>query len=85
MVVEARKVEIVCDPMALQGMSRSIQVIYETLSKNGKMKPQDLSRKTELSARTVRYALQRLRDRELVRRVPDLADLRSHYYQIITL
>lgn len=48
----------------------------------GRLKPQDLSEKTNLSARTVRYALQRLRAKELVKRVPDLSDLRSHYYTI---
>ncbi|MFX0095763.1 MAG: MarR family transcriptional regulator [Candidatus Hodarchaeota archaeon] len=77
-----RKEEIISGPIALRGMSRSIQTIYGTLAQNGRMKPQELSQKTELSARTVRYALQRLRAKELVKRVPDLTDLRSHYYQI---
>ncbi|MFX1251212.1 MAG: MarR family transcriptional regulator [Promethearchaeota archaeon] len=84
-VSNVNKKETVRNVSPLLGMSKSIQMIYSTLAMYGKLKPQQLSEKTNLSARTVRYALQRLRAKELVKRVPDLSDLRSHYYQICTI
>ncbi len=69
-------------PDLIWAMSGSMQTIYLALVRNGRMKPQDLTRKTKLSARTVRHALQMLRDRALVIQIPDLTDLRSHYYKI---
>ncbi|MFX0061343.1 MAG: MarR family transcriptional regulator [Candidatus Hermodarchaeota archaeon] len=84
-VSNVKKEEINRNVSPLLGMSKSIQIIYSTLVMYGMLKPQQISEKTNLSARTVRYALQRLRAKELVKRVPDLSDLRSHYYQISSI
>lgn len=62
---------------------KSARKIYRTLETEGAMKPGIIIQRTELSARTVRYALKKLVDHKVIGRFPDLADLRSHYYRIL--
>ncbi|MFX0013286.1 MAG: HTH domain-containing protein [Promethearchaeota archaeon] len=52
------------------------------LCANGALKPREIGLYTSLSNRTIRYALKILVDDDKVRRVPDLHDLRSHFYAI---
>lgn len=59
---------------------KSARVIFELLQHEGSLKPDSISQKTLLSARTVRYALKKLMEKNLISRNPDLNDLRSHYY-----
>ena len=62
---------------------KSARVIYELLHHEGSLKPDNISQKTLLSARTVRYALKKLMEKNLISRNPDLYDLRSHYYFLV--
>ena len=59
--------------------------IYNTLRTEKKCKPSDLVSITSLSPRSVRHALKKLIDKELVSKIPDLYDLRSFYYYIESL
>ena len=40
----------------------------------------DIESKTQYSPRTVRHVLRQLQRAQLVMRVPDMMDLRRHYY-----
>ncbi|UCE14210.1 MAG: hypothetical protein JSV04_03285, partial [Candidatus Heimdallarchaeota archaeon] len=63
-------------------LPKSAREIYHLLFTNGALKPREIERYTSLSNRTIRYALKILVDDMLVRRVPDLHDLRTHFYTI---
>ena len=69
-------------PLKLQDLPKSAQETWKILASNGPMKPRDIANETELSGRTVRYALNKLVNAKLVAKVPDLHDLRSHYYRV---
>ncbi|MHA2296012.1 MAG: ArsR family transcriptional regulator [Candidatus Hodarchaeales archaeon] len=64
-------------------LPKSARQIYKVLKSEGAMKPNAITERTDLSARTVRYGLKRLVDHKIVGRFPDLHDLRSHYYRLI--
>ncbi|MFX0112997.1 MAG: hypothetical protein ACFFB3_00465 [Candidatus Hodarchaeota archaeon] len=67
----------------LTGAPRSVQLIFEALTDNGEPLGLDaLVEKTNLTKRTVRYALGRLLASELITRIPDLNDLRKGLYAI---
>ncbi len=63
-------------------LPKSAQEVYSLLCSNGALKPREIGIHTTLSNRTIRYALKILVDDMLVRRVPDLHDLRSHFYTV---
>lgn len=63
-------------------LPKSAQEVYSLLCTNGALKPREIGLHTTLSNRTIRYALKILIDSDKVRRVPDLHDLRSHFYAV---
>ena len=63
-------------------LPKSAREIYFLLRTNGALKPQEIGNHTTLSNRTIRYALKLLIDDMLIRRVPDLHDLRTHFYTV---
>lgn len=63
-------------------LPKSAQEVYSLLCTNGALKPREIGLHTTLSNRTIRYALKILIDNDKVRRVPDLHDLRSHFYAV---
>ncbi|WP_455141202.1 MarR family transcriptional regulator [Candidatus Hodarchaeum mangrovi] len=63
-------------------LPKSAREIFRVLKQNGALKPQEIGSYTTLSHRTIRYALKILVDHEYIQRVPDLHDLRSHFYTI---
>jgi len=63
-------------------LPKSAREIYFVLRENGALKPQEIGNHTTLSNRTIRYALKILVDDMLIRRVPDLHDLRTHFYAV---
>ncbi len=66
----------------LSHLPKSAQEVYSLLRINGALKPGEIGNYTRLSNRTIRYALKILVDDLLIKRVPDLHDLRSHYYSL---
>ena len=74
-------VKAINTPIKIHTLNSSVQVIYQAISENS-IKVKDIENRTEYSPRTVRLALQILLDLKLIIKVPDLADLRSHYYQL---
>ncbi|MHA2175705.1 MAG: hypothetical protein ACXABI_12805 [Candidatus Hodarchaeales archaeon] len=66
----------------LAKLPKSAREIFQLLSTNGALKPREIGLYTTLSHRTIRYGLKILVDGMFVRRVPDLQDLRTHFYAI---
>lgn len=56
--------------------------IFDVIRTEKRIKPSQIVRATELSPRSVRHALKKLQDKELIAKTPDLYDLRSFYYYI---
>jgi hypothetical protein len=63
-------------------LPKSAREIYQLLQTNGALKPKEIGLYTTLSHRTIRYGLKILVDEGLSRRIPDLHDLRTHFYAI---
>ncbi len=66
----------------VEHLPKSAQEVYVLLRDNGALKPREIGLYTSLSNRTIRYALKILVDEHVIRRVPDLHDLRSHFYAV---
>ena len=66
----------------LATLPKSAREIYSLLTNNGALKPREITSYTSLSNRTIRYGLKILVDGGFCRRVPDLQDLRTHFYAI---
>ncbi len=66
----------------VENLPKSAQEVYVLLCDNGALKPREIGLYTSLSNRTIRYALKILVDEHVIRRVPDLHDLRSHFYAV---
>ena len=61
-------------------MSPSVQKVFATLESSEKMYVGDIEARTRYSSRTVRQALRQLLNADLIMRIPDMYDLRRHYY-----
>ena len=56
------------------------QVIYKIIDSKIKVEIYEIEQNTRYSARTVRHALRILRKTKLVTRIPNIYDMRRHYY-----
>jgi DNA-binding MarR family transcriptional regulator len=70
-------------PLEVQvaSLNRSTKDVYYLLKRKS-YRASEIQRKTNYSARTIRTALRQLLEMNLVVRIPNLADMRSSYYQI---
>ena len=66
--------------LMVQSLNRSVQDNYNTIT-GSRVKVKEIERKTTYSPRTVRHALRTLLDMDLIIQIPDLTDLRSHFYE----
>ena len=69
---------VICIVMVL-ALNKSVQDVFNTIS-DKKIKIKDIEKCTNYSSRTVRNALRTLLDLGLITQIPDLRDLRSHFY-----
>ncbi|MFX1518612.1 MAG: winged helix-turn-helix domain-containing protein [Promethearchaeota archaeon] len=60
----------------------SAKVVYDLLRKNGPLTAKDILRQCDLAPRTVRYALKKLLDARMIKRLPNLNDMRQNVYQL---
>ncbi|MFB6283209.1 MAG: MarR family transcriptional regulator [Halobacteria archaeon] len=60
----------------------SAKLVFKVLEYNQQMTQKEIAEETRLSVRTVRYALNRLKEKELVTKVPCLADGRRTLYDL---
>ena len=58
----------------------SALVVLRSLAKDGPMSPKEIITRTKLPSRTVSSAIKRLFNMRLLRRVPDLNDMRKCLY-----
>lgn len=65
----------------LTQLSPSAKLVLKILQLNGWMTQREIIRETTLPPRTVKYAIKRLKEREIVKEKPDLNDMRSKYYK----
>ncbi len=61
---------------------KSARVVLQSLAKTGPMSPKEISRKSDLPLRTVSFAIRRLTKWNLLRRIPNLQDMRQPLYNI---
>ena len=68
----------------LSDLPPSAKLVYKVLEYNGPMTQKDIVEESMLSARTVRYALERLEDIDIVTEDVYFADARQNLYEIET-
>ncbi len=61
-------------------LPRSAIIVLSRLAKDGPMTPKDISQKVNLAPRTVSFALQKLMNQNLCRKIPNLRDMRQPLY-----
>lgn len=66
--------------MSVLGLPRSALIVLSSLVKNGPMCPKDLCADIGLAPRTVSFALRKLMHSNLLRRIPNLGDMRKSLY-----
>lgn len=60
----------------------SALIVLDHLASDGPMAPRDISRKYDVPLRTVTFALKKLMRLKLLRKVPNLLDMRRPLYHI---
>jgi DNA-binding MarR family transcriptional regulator len=70
------------DGEALPDLPPSAKLVYKVLEYNGAMTQKGIVEESMLSARTVRYALERLEEIEIVSEDVYFADARQNLYQL---
>ncbi len=70
------------DGETLSDLPPSAKLVYKVLEYNGGMTQKDIVEESMLSARTVRYALERLEDIEIVSEDVYFADARQNLYEL---
>ena len=68
----------------VQALNKSVQDVYFIVL-GKKMKVREIEKKSKYSSRTIRHALKTLTELKLIEQIPDLGDLRSHYYRGVPL
>ncbi|MBN2228332.1 MAG: MarR family transcriptional regulator [Candidatus Thorarchaeota archaeon] len=66
--------------MTPNDLPKSALLILDHLAIHGPMAPRDLSRESKIPLRTVTFALQKLIRQKLLRKVPNLMDMRKQVY-----
>ena len=67
------------DDVVVFALNESANDVYMIL-RFKKLKVTDIERKTKYSPRTIRQAIRKLLDLQLITQIPDMSDFRSHYY-----
>ncbi len=65
----------------LAQFSPSTKFVLKILQMNGRMTQRDIVDETTLPSRTVKYAIKKLRESNIVQEKPSLNDMRSKYYE----
>jgi len=68
--------------MDLPRLPKSSKRLVATLSEKGQMTQKELIEAVGMPAKTVRYALKRLSDADLIVSTPNLQDMRSMFYSL---
>ncbi|MHA1137397.1 MAG: MarR family transcriptional regulator [Candidatus Thorarchaeota archaeon] len=68
--------------LSLNDVPKSALLVLDHLSENGPMAPRDIARGSKIPLRTVTYALHKLIQQRLLRKVPNLMDMRKQLYHL---
>jgi DNA-binding MarR family transcriptional regulator len=68
--------------LSLNDVPKSALLVLDHLTKNGPMAPRDIARESKIPLRTVTYALHKLIQQKLLRKVPNLMDMRKQLYHL---
>ena len=68
--------------LSLNDIPKSALLVLDHLSDNGPMAPREIARGSEIPLRTVTYALHKLIQQKLLRKVPNLMDMRKQLYHL---
>ncbi len=68
--------------LSLNDVPKSALLVLDHISENGPMAPRDIARGSEIPLRTVTYALHKLIQQRLLRKVPNLMDMRKQLYHL---
>ncbi|MFW9919513.1 MAG: MarR family transcriptional regulator [Candidatus Thorarchaeota archaeon] len=68
--------------MLTADLPRSALIILDQLKTSGPMSPKQISSQSDLPARTVSFALQKLMKQQLCRKIPNLLDMRQPTYHL---
>lgn len=63
-------------------MPPSAQIVYSIIQTHEPLSTKELVSETTYSIRTIRYALRRLMNAQLIIQIPDITDTRRCYYAI---
>jgi len=66
--------------MSSTSIPKSARIVLHSLATTGPMSPKEISNKSDLPLRTVSFALRRLTTQNLLRRIPNLQDMRQPLY-----
>lgn len=66
----------------LESLPPSAKLVFKVLEANGRMTQKDIIRETILPSRTVRYALNRLKDEQILMERFNFIDSRQSFYEI---
>ncbi len=70
------------DPARIDGFSPSMKLVLNILEKHGSLTQKEITKETHLPSRTVRYALNRLKDEGVLDELEYFPDARQCLYQI---
>ncbi|TFH08544.1 MAG: MarR family transcriptional regulator [Candidatus Thorarchaeota archaeon] len=68
--------------LSLNDVPKSALLVLDHLSENGPMAPRDIAKGSKIPLRTVTYALHKLIQQRLLRKVPNLMDMRKQLYHL---
>jgi DNA-binding MarR family transcriptional regulator len=68
--------------LSLNDVPKSALLVLDHLSENGPMAPREIARGSKIPLRTVTYALHKLVQQNLLRKVPNLMDMRKQTYHL---
>ena len=63
-------------------LPKSTRIVLDSLIVNGPMSPKEIAQKSKLAPRTVSFALRKLLAWKLLRRIPNLLDMRQPLYHV---
>ena len=66
----------------LNAIPKSALLVLDHLSANGPMAPREIAKGSKIPLRTVTFALQKLVQQQILRKVPNLMDMRKQSYHI---
>lgn len=69
--------------VSAESLNRSTRDVYFLIKRKNQLNSKDIRRRTKYGDRTIRSAIRRLIDLRMIRRIPNLQDMRSCFYEAV--